>query len=228
MKKLTIAIDGFSACGKSTIAKDLAHELGYIFIDSGAMYRGVTLYAMQQKYIANNIVDREKLVNSLNKIKLTFKYIENEGKQHLHLNGIDVERQIRSLDVSKMVSAIATISEVRKFLVAQQREMGQNGGIVMDGRDIGSVVFPNADFKFFVTAAPEIRATRRQAELEAKGEKIELEHILENLAQRDKMDSERQDSPLLQTEDAILIDTSEMTRESQINWILTYMNKISV
>lgn len=228
MKKLTIAIDGFSACGKSTIAKDLAHELGYVFIDSGAMYRGVTLYAMQQKYIADNIFDQEKLVKSLDQIKLSFKYNEKDQKQHLHLNGLDVEQQIRSLDVARMVSAIAAISEIRTFLVAQQREMGQNGGIVMDGRDIGSVVFPNADFKFFVTAAPEIRAKRRQAELEAKGEKIELELILENLVQRDKMDSERQDSPLLKTEDAILIDTSEMTREGQINRILTYMNKISV
>jgi cytidylate kinase len=181
---------------------------------------------MQQQFIINNVIQKEKLVNSLDKIKLTFQYNQNEGNQHLHLNGIDVELQIRSLDVASMVSQIATISEVRRFLVAQQREMGKNGGIVMDGRDIGSVVFPNADLKFFVTAAIEIRALRRQIELEAKGEKVELTGIIDNLVQRDKMDTERNDSPLLQTDDAILIDTSEMTRESQINLILTHVNKI--
>jgi cytidylate kinase len=225
MKKLTIAVDGFSGCGKSTIAKDLAQHLGYIFIDSGAMYRGVTLYAIQQGFIVNKEINKSKLTESLEKIKLTFVYNKKEGKQHLHLNGIDVEQQIRSLAVARMVSQIATISEIRRFLVSQQREMGRDGGIVMDGRDIGSVVFPEADLKFFITASPEIRAQRRLAELEDKGEKIELDSIIENLAQRDKMDTERDDSPLVQTEDAILIDTSNMTRESQINLILTYVHK---
>ncbi len=226
MKKLTIAIDGYSGCGKSTIAKDLAKALNYVFIDSGAMYRGVTLFAMENNWIRESKPDTQALIDNLNKIALHFQINpEQPGKQHLYLNGRDVEQEIRSMQVANSVSKIATISEVRKKLVDMQRAMGENGGIVMDGRDIGSVVFPNADLKFFITARPEIRAKRRQAELEQKGENHSVEEIKLNLLERDQMDTSRADSPLMQTDDSILIDTSDLTRETQLELALNHVKK---
>jgi cytidylate kinase len=220
MTKLTIAIDGFSGCGKSTIAKDLAKALNYVFIDSGAMYRGVTLYAMNKGLIDEHGFNKEALIKSLDKIHLSFERANSDSnEQCLILNGINVEDDIRSLRVAKFVSQIAAVSEVRKKLVELQRAMGKNGGIVMDGRDIGSVVFPNADLKFFVTADLEIRAQRRLAELKQKGEKYDLQDIIENLKTRDLLDTTRKDSPLVQTVDAILLDTSSHSRESQLAWV---------
>lgn len=226
MKQLIIAIDGYSGCGKSTIAKDIAKTLNYVFIDSGAMYRGVTLFALMNNWIEEDRINSQALIESLDAIELKFEINTNQpGKQHLHLNGRDVEQEIRSMHVASFVSKIAAISEVRAKLVAMQRAMGKQGGIVMDGRDIGSVVFPNADLKFFVTARSEIRAQRRQAELHRKGESHSVETIEQNLLDRDKMDTSRADSPLIQTEDAMLIDTSDLTRETQLQLALGYVNK---
>jgi cytidylate kinase len=224
MKPLTIAVDGYSGCGKSTIAKDLAKHLSYVFIDSGAMYRGVTLYALENGFISENHVDAEGLISKLNQVHIEFRiHPEDGGKQHLYLNGRDVETEIRSLHVSGFVSQIATIAEVRKKMVDIQRSMGESGGVVMDGRDIGSVVFPNAELKFFVTAKPEVRAMRRKLELEQKGEHHSLEEILKNLQERDAMDTSRANSPLIQVPEAIVIDTSDLTRESQLAFALSFV-----
>ena len=223
MKKLIIAIDGFSGCGKSTIAKDLSQALNYIFIDSGAMYRGVTLFALRNQWIDEEHFDASALTKHLDQINLQFSLPEiTNGAQHLMLNGENVEEEIRSLRVSNFVSLVAALSPVRKKLVEAQRLIGILGGVVMDGRDIGSVVFPDADLKFFVTAQPIIRARRRQAELEKKGEFHDLDEILKNLESRDAMDTSRSDSPLIQTQDAILVDTSNMTRASQLEFVLQY------
>lgn len=220
-KPLTIAIDGYSGCGKSTIAKDLAKALNYVFIDSGAMYRGVALYALNNGWVGENDLNERQLIDSLNEIHITFELPEGSiGKHHLFLNGQDVESEIRTLRVSNAVSPVAAISEVRKKLVDLQRKMGEKGGVVMDGRDIGSVVFPHAELKFFVTAHPDIRAQRRQAELAQKGENYTIEEIRSNLEERDHLDTSRADSPLIQLPEAILIDTSEMTRESQLAFAL--------
>ena len=224
MKPLTIAVDGFSGCGKSTIAKDLAKHLGYVFIDSGAMYRGVTLYALENGFISDKHLDAAGLIAKLNEVNIEFRVdSEQSGKQHLFLNGRDVEAEIRSLHVSGFVSQIATIDEVRKKMVDIQRYMGESGGVVMDGRDIGSVVFPNAELKFFVTAQPEVRAKRRQLELEEKGEHHSWEDILKNLQERDAMDTSRANSPLIQVPEAIVIDTSNLTRESQLEFALSFV-----
>lgn len=224
MKPLTIAVDGFSGCGKSTIAKDLAKKLSYVFIDSGAMYRGVTLYALAHGFISENHFDSAGLIAKLDEIDIYFKVnINDTTKQRLMLNGRDVEDEIRGLHVSGFVSQIATIDEVRKLLVAMQRVMGEKGGVVMDGRDIGSVVFPNADLKFFVTASSEVRAKRRQLELEQKGESHSFEDIVHNLEERDAMDTTRANSPLVQLPEAIVIDTSNMTRESQLAFALSFV-----
>lgn len=224
MKSLTIAVDGYSGCGKSTIARDLAKHLGYVFIDSGAMYRGVTLYALENGFISENHFDEAGLTLRLNEVHIEFRIQpEGEGKQHLFLNGRDVELEIRSLHVSGFVSQIATIAEVRKKMVDIQRRMGESGGVVMDGRDIGSVVFPNAELKFFVTADPQVRAKRRQLELEQKGEHHSWEDILQNLQERDAMDTSRTNSPLIQVPDAIVIDTSDFTRESQLAFALSFV-----
>ncbi len=220
-KKITIAIDGYSSCGKSTLAKALAQQLGYVFIDSGAMYRGVTLFAIQEGLIEQGAIDEKKLLSKLNEISLGFKF--NPVSQHsdLYLNDINVEHLIRQPEVASYVSKIAAISEVRTKLVHEQQVMGKSGGIVMDGRDIGTVVFPNAEVKFFVTALPEIRAERRFNELHEKGNKtITLEEVQSNLILRDELDSTRAESPLIKADDAILIDTSKLTREDQLNLAL--------
>lgn len=224
-KRLTIAIDGYSACGKSTLAKDLAQKLDYVFIDSGAMYRGVTLFAMQNNLIQNDIVDEKSLVNSLSSIQLSFQKAANADKADLFLNGKNVENEIRLPEVAGFVSKVATIKEVREKLVAEQQEMGKIGGVIMDGRDIGSVVFPNADIKFFVTADSIVRAQRRLKELTEKGIETTLEDVLKNLEERDEMDRTRKESPLIQTEDAILIDTTNFTRESQLTHVLNLINE---
>jgi cytidylate kinase len=225
-KKITIAIDGYSSCGKSTLAKALAQKLGYVFIDSGAMYRGVTLFAIQEGIIQQGEVNEQKLLSKLNEISLGFKF--NPVSQHsdLYLNNINVEHIIRQPEVASYVSKIAAISQVRAKLVHEQQVMGKSGGIVMDGRDIGTVVFPNAEIKFFVTALPEIRAERRFKELREKGNNtISLEDVKSNLILRDELDSTRTESPLIKAEDAFLIDTSTLSREEQLHLALQEIEK---
>lgn len=219
-KELTIAIDGYSACGKSTLAKDLARELGYLFIDSGAMYRGVTLYAMRQQFIDDQGLDAAGLIADLPSIQLEFRQVESDERAHLFLNGEDVEQLIRTPEVAARVSQIATIKEVRLKLVQQQQEMGKSGGVIMDGRDIGSVVFPDAELKLFVTAQPGIRAQRRLLELTNNGIASTLEEVQANLLERDRIDSTRTESPLIQTADAVVLDTSFLTRDDQVNHVL--------
>lgn len=219
MRKITIAIDGHSSTGKSTVAKQLADYLGYIFVDSGAMYRAVTLFALRNGLISETHFDKEKLIDSLAEIQLTFKK-NKEEKAEIYLNDENVEKQIRTLEVSEFVSPIATVSEVRKKLVEQQQEMGKEGGIVMDGRDIGSVVFPNAELKIFMTASPQVRAERRYKELLDRGDAISFEEVLENVTERDQIDSNRKDSPLKIAEGAIVIDNSETNQEDQFHMLL--------
>mgnify|MGYP003499238684 CR=1 FL=1 len=223
IQQLTIAIDGYSGCGKSTIAKDLAKRLNYVFIDSGAMYRGVTLYAMQNNLIENNEVITSQLIQQLPFISLSFKITDATEKQHLYLNNVDVEDLIRRPEVAELVSKVATIKEVREKLVAEQRILGQSGGVVMDGRDIGSVVFPDAELKFFVTADPLIRAKRRLEELNQKNIDSTVEEVMANLLERDEMDRSRKESPLIQVPEAILIDTSNHTRETQLEEVLQHL-----
>lgn len=221
MRNITIAVDGHSSCGKSTMAKALAKRLGYRFIDSGAMYRAVTLYSLQ-----HNLIDEltgelleEELKSQLDSIKIRFSYNPELGFSETYLNGVNVEKDIRTLYVSNFVSKVAAVPFVRRAMVAQQQEMGREKSIVMDGRDIGSVVFPDAELKVFVTASPKVRAERRMKELQAKGENAKLEEVLENLMMRDKIDQERADSPLIRAEDAYLLDNSEMSFDQQNEWI---------
>jgi cytidylate kinase len=220
LKKITIAIDGFSSTGKSTVAKQLAEYLDYIYVDTGAMYRAVTLYALENNLLSENYFDKEGLINSLPNILLEFKKDKNSGKIEIHLNGKNVEKKIRTMYVSEYVSPVATISEVRKKLVALQYNMGIEKGIVMDGRDIGTVVFPNAELKLFMTANAEVRAKRRYDELKEKGDDITFVEILENVQKRDLMDTTRKDSPLVKAEDAIEMDNSEVNKEDQFHIIL--------
>ncbi|MBL4662713.1 MAG: (d)CMP kinase, partial [Flavobacteriaceae bacterium] len=207
MRTIIIAIDGFSSTGKSTVAKQLADYLDYLFVDTGAMYRAVTLFALRKGFLAENNIDTKNIITALPEIEL--KFIKNsEGKRDIFLNDENVEKAIRTLEISKFVSPVAAISEVRKKLVEQQRRIGEGQGIVMDGRDIGTVVFPNADLKIFMTASPEIRAQRRYDELLKRGDSISYEEVLENVTERDHIDSTRDDSPLRQADDAIVIDNS--------------------
>lgn len=225
-KKITIAIDGWSSCGKSTLAKDLAKKLNYIYVDSGAMYRGITLYALRNNLINDGVVNQDQLIELLPELELAFKKLKGFTSPVLHLNGENIESKIRSGEVPKNVSEIATIREVRQFLVKLQRKWGEQGGVVMDGRDIGSVVFPNAELKLFLTASPEIRADRRHKELTTKGEKISFEEVMLNLSKRDKMDTERKESPLLKTADAIEVDNSDLTQSQQLELVLDYAEEI--
>lgn len=226
-KKIIIAIDGHSSCGKSTMAKSLAKRLGYVYIDTGAMYRVVTLVALRKGWIENKIPDTQKIINGLKDIKITFKWDEEAGKNTTFLNGENVEDEIRQLEVSENVSPISTIAEVRHEMVRQQRENGKNKGIVMDGRDIGTVVFPDAELKIFMTASPEIRAQRRYLELTEKGDKVNFEEILANVEGRDKIDSTRAVSPLKQADDALILDNSELTREQQLDWAVNKVKEIT-
>ena len=222
-KKITIAIDGYSSCGKSTLAKALAKELSYIFIDTGAMYRAVALYAFQNKWISQEKFEVELLIENIPNIELYFQINEENGKPEIYLNGENVESKIRGIEISNFVSKIASIKEVRSKLVSEQRKMGLNGGIVMDGRDIGSVVFPNAEVKFFITADPKIRAERRFKELSTSNSKITLLEIEKNLVERDFLDSTREESPLVKTDDSILIDNSLLTVDEQFELALRYV-----
>ena len=224
MKNIIIAIDGHSSTGKSTLAKKIAQTLSYVYVDTGAMYRAVSLYAMQNNFITNNDVNKMALVDNLPQIKLQFKYNTDLGYAEMYLNNTNVEKEIRTIEVSKWVSKIAEIAEVREKLVEQQQEMGKEKGIVMDGRDIGTVVFPNADVKLFMTANAETRAKRRFQELINKGDKITYKDVLENVMQRDTIDSNRAHSPLIQAKDAIVIDNSNLSKEQQFNEAMKIIN----
>lgn len=213
--KIIIAIDGFSSTGKSTIAKHLAKELNYLYVDTGAMYRAVTLYAMQRGFIREDFFDKELLIQNLKNISLEFRYNDDLKFSEMYLNGENVEREIRTMEVSGYVSLVSEISEVRKKLVEQQQLMGKNKGLVMDGRDIGTVVFPDAELKLFMTASPEKRATRRYKELLDRGHKVSYEEVLENVQKRDFIDSTREDSPLTKADDAVEFDNSDMGLKEQ-------------
>ena len=214
-KKITIAIDGHSSCGKSTMAKDLAKSVQYSYIDSGAMYRAVTFYCLKNNFFEDNNLNSGALKNSLNAIRISFQLNEETGRSDTYLNGENVENHIRSMDVADKVSLVAAVGFVREAMVKQQQEMGKNKGIVMDGRDIGTVVFPEAELKLFVTARPEVRAQRRLEELRAKGESIDFEEVLKNLEKRDFIDSTRKDGPLRKADDAVVLDNSDMTIAEQ-------------
>jgi len=221
MKKITIAIDGFSSTGKSTVAKELAKALSYIYVDTGAMYRAVTWYAITNGFISDKKFDKEALAKVLDDIDLKFKFDKALGYAAIYLNGKNIEDKIRSMEVSKLVSPIAEISEIRSKLVAMQKEMGKDKGVVMDGRDIGTVVFPDAELKLFMTASAEKRATRRYKELLDKGHKVTFEEVLENVEKRDYIDSHREDSPLVQADDAIYFDNSNLGLKNQFERILS-------
>lgn len=221
MKKITIAIDGFSSCGKSTMAKMLAKEVGYIYVDTGAMYRAVTLFAMRNGMIApNGEVNRDELKQKMQTLHVEFKLNEQTGRAETYLNGENVENEIRGMEVSSHVSAIAAIDFVRTALVEQQQRMGRDKGIVMDGRDIGTVVFPDAELKVFVTASAEVRAQRRFDELKSKGVEANFDEILDNVQQRDYIDSHREVSPLRKADDAIELDNGELTIAQQLQWLV--------
>ncbi|MBQ2292327.1 MAG: (d)CMP kinase [Bacteroidaceae bacterium] len=227
MKVITIAIDGHSSCGKSTMAKDLAKEIGYIYIDTGAMYRAVTLFAMQNGLITDAAIDEDALRNRMPDILITFQLNEETGRPDTYLNGVCVEREIRTMEVSKYVSPIATLGFVREAMVELQRLMGEAKGVIMDGRDIGTVVFPNAELKIFVTASADVRAKRRFDELTAKGESCNFDEILTNVVERDRIDSTRAISPLRKAEDAIVLDNSNMTIPEQKAWLLEQYYRVA-
>ena len=218
-KKIKIAIDGYSSTGKSTIAKQLAKKLSYIYVDSGAMYRAVTLFAMENGFISSENFDRETLIQNLHKVHLEFKWNDAKEMAEIYLNNRNIETEIRTLEVSNFVSAVASLLEVREKLVEQQQAIAKNKGVVMDGRDIGTVVFPNADLKFFIIASAEKRAERRFKELKLKGDKVTYEEILKNVTERDHLDSTRTISPLKKADDAIEIDNSNLSLEEQFKKI---------
>lgn len=224
-KKIIIAIDGHSSTGKSTVAKELAKYLNYTYIDTGAMYRSVSLFALEKGFIKEETINKELLIENLKNISIAFKKNKETDRIETFLNGKNVEKKIRSLEVSSYVSHIASISEVRKLLVEQQQIMGQQKEVVMDGRDIGTVVFPEAELKLFMTASPEVRATRRYEELINNGEKVSYKEVLQNVEERDFIDTNREDSPLVKAHDAHLIDNSKLTREEQLKVLLGLVEK---
>ena len=225
-KKITIAIDGFSSTGKSTLAKQLANNLGYVYVDTGAMYRAIALFAMQNGYIGTGNFDKESLITSLPAIRLQFKYNPELGFAEMYLNDVNIEKEIRTIEVSSFVSKVAEIAEVRSKLVEQQKEMGKDKGIAMDGRDIGTVVFPEAELKIFMTASATTRAQRRYDELLQKGDIVTYEEVLKNVEERDYIDTHRDNSPLVLAEDAIEIDNSYLTREEQFEIVLGLVNEV--
>jgi CMP/dCMP kinase len=226
LKKITIAIDGYSSTGKSTLAKQLAKHLGYVYVDTGAMYRAVTLYTMQNNLINDSFFDKQALIDALPNIKLTFHFNSTLGFAEMFLNDSNVETQIRTIEVSNFVSKVAEVSKVRAKLVEQQKAMGKSKGIVMDGRDIGTVVFPDAELKIFMTASAQTRAKRRFDELQAKGDNVSFEEVLKNVEERDYIDTHRADSPLVIADDAIEIDNSFLSREEQFQMVLDLVNNI--
>ena len=225
-KKITIAIDGFSSTGKSTLAKQLAKHLGYVYVDTGAMYRAVAYFAMKSEFINNDHFDKLSLVNSLPNIKLHFQFNPELGFAEMYLNNENIEKQIRTLEVSNFVSKVAEVSEVRAKLVEQQQEMGKNKGIVMDGRDIASVVFPNAELKIFMPASAQTRAQRRFDELQQKGDSVSFDEVLKNVEERDYIDTHREDSPLVKDINAIEIDNSYLSIEEQFDKVLNLVTTI--
>ncbi|MDR1585302.1 MAG: (d)CMP kinase [Prevotellaceae bacterium] len=224
MKKITVAIDGFSSCGKSTMAKELAGETGYIYVDTGAMYRAVALYCIGNGWITATEMDAAQIEKQLDDIYITFK-TNAEGKTETYLNGENVETAIRTLEVANGASRVSTLGFVRRELVRRQQAMGADKGVVMDGRDIGTVVFPDAELKIFLTASPEVRALRRLKELEAKGENANYDEVLANVKERDDRDQNRAESPLRKAEDAVVIDNSNLTREEQRDLLRTLFNE---
>lgn len=227
MRKIIIAIDGYSSSGKSTMARELAKRIGYIYVDSGAMYRAVTLYAIENGMVKDGDIDTEALIKALPGINISFTPAGPDGIQHTLLNGRDVESEIRDMQVSSLVSPVAVIPEVRERLVAMQQEFGVNKGIVMDGRDIGTTVFPDAEMKVFVEASPEERARRRLKEMEQKGEKVTYEEVLANIKERDYIDTTRAVSPLRKASDAHVLDNDNMTPAQQMEWLMNLYNVIS-
>lgn len=226
MKKITIALDGFSSTGKSTLAKQIAKELGYVYVDTGAMYRAVTLFAMQNNWVSDTQLELSNLLAALPAIELKFIFNSELGYAEMYLNGVNVEKQIRSLEVSNQVSKIASISEVRTKLVEQQKNMGKDKAIVMDGRDIGTVVFPDADIKLFMTADAQTRAQRRYQELLAKGDQVNFDEVYKNVVERDLIDSTREDSPLVKAADAIEIDNSKLSKDEQFHKVMSLIHSI--
>ena len=226
-KKIIIAIDGFSSCGKSTFAKTIAAKLGYIFIDTGAMYRAVTLYALEHGAIVSGIVDEEKVIALLDDISIDFRFNPERGASDIYVNGDRAEGRIRTIEVSNCVSRVSAIPEVRRKLVAMQQEMGRRRGVVMDGRDIGTVVFPDAELKLFMTADTAVRACRRYKELTGKGMSVTMEEVERNIRERDKADMSRAISPLRQADDAVVLDNSCMTVEQQMAWFMTELERIN-
>lgn len=224
-KKIIIAIDGYSSTGKSTIAKMLAERLGYIYVDTGAMYRAISLFAKRNGWIDEDHFDKEMLIRGLENAHLDFVFNEQAGFAEMYLNGENVEQDIRSMDISNLVSRVAAVPEVRQKLVAYQKEMGRKKGLVMDGRDIGTVVFPDAELKLFLTASPEIRARRRYKEMHEKNEKTTFEEVYENVVMRDRLDTSRKDSPLVMAADAIKVDNSELKKDEQFELILDIVKK---
>ena len=227
MKKIIVAIDGFSSCGKSTMAKNLAKAVNYTYIDSGAMYRAVTLFALQQGLFKQDKLDEEALQEKINALEISFKIHPETGQTETFLNGKNVEAGIRSMEVANWVSPVAALSFVRRALVARQHALGKEKAIVMDGRDIGTVVFPDAELKVFVTASAEVRAQRRVDELQAKGIEVSFEEVLANVRQRDHIDSTRKDSPLRKADDALELDNSNMTIEEQQEWLLNHFQRVT-
>lgn len=227
MKKIIVAIDGYSSSGKSTMARELAKRIGYIYVDSGAMYRAVTLYAIEHGMTHDGRIDREALVAALPDIHISFTKTESDGVQHTLLNGRDVEAEIRDMQVSSLVSPVAEIPEVRERLVRLQQEFGEHKGIVMDGRDIGTTVFPDAEMKVFVEASPEERANRRLREMEEKGMKVNYDEVLENIRTRDHIDTTRAVSPLRKAPDAHVLDNDRMSRQQQMEWLQNLYNTIA-
>lgn len=226
MSNLTIAIDGHSSTGKSTLAKELAACLGYIYVDSGAMYRAVALEALSHGWVSKELgIQEENIINALENLKITFS-VNSQGQSITMLNNENVEDAIRTMEVSNVVSQVSKLIPVRRRLVALQQKMGDQGGVVMDGRDIGTVVFPKADLKIFMTASDQVRALRRKAELDSKGQDYSLNEVLENLKSRDKSDMERADSPLIAASDARILDNSEINRKEQFNLVLGWINEL--
>lgn len=228
MKRITIAIDGYSSCGKSTIAKALAAKLGYSYVDSGAMYRAVTLYALQHGIIKDGAFAESEIVHALDHIILSFQFNAHAGTSETFMNGINIEKEIRMMDVSSYVSPVSKVHDVRVKMVALQRQMGRSKGVVMDGRDIGTNVFPDAELKVFMTADPDIRTQRRLDEMKAKGQNISRDDVRKNLMERDYEDTHRKENPLIQAPDAIILDNTDLTRDEQLEFVLKLVENLKL